>query len=564
MKKILIPIFCFCVVALALVIFLSYGASGELTTFLFLVLVLSWVYFAWQRKELLNSKKLEKAILDSAKVSVIVTDVEGLITHFSSGAEELLGYQSYEMVGKQTPEILHDLEEVVERNDELNKEFGEENAPGFITFVRRVYRDSKDERKWTYIKKDGTRIPVMLSVTPIYSSKKDIVGFLGVATDISEIENQKEQLQKARDEAQMANRSKSFFLANMSHELRTPLNGILGMSGLLKETELSEEQNDLNHYILESSEHLSSIISDILDFTKIEMGGITIKTKTIDLNEFNKNLEEAMLSLNRSESVQSKFEIEGNVPKFIDIDPIRLNQVLMNLLANAFKFTKEGIVSVKCTYQEGNLIYQIEDTGVGIEEEKISHLFSAFTQESEHMKREFIGTGLGLSIVRELTQLMNGTISVKSQKDIGSNFTVSLPASIGSEIVKEEEEIVEFNLDGVRILVVEDNDINQKLITKSLEKIGARVDVVVNGQLAVNQASENTYDLILMDYQLPVMDGVTATRKIREFNSEVPIVALTANAFEEDRRECLLAGMNDFLAKPITPQKLKKAIHKLL
>jgi PAS domain S-box-containing protein len=564
MKKLLIPIFCFCILAIALVIFAFYGASTGLTLLLIGALILSWGVGYRETQRALGAKKLEKAILDSAKVSVIATDVEGLITHFSSGAEELLGYKSHEMVGKQTPAILHDLDEVVERNKELNAEFGEENTPGFITFVRRVYRDAKDEKKWTYIRKDGTRFPVMLSVTPIYSSKKEIVGFLGVATDISEIENQKELLQKAKDEAQMANRSKSFFLANMSHELRTPLNGILGMSGLLKETKLDEEQRDLNEYIAESSQHLTSIINDILDFTKIEMGGIEIKKKSVDLNNFNKTLEEAMISLNKMESVKCSFIVEGEIPKVINIDPIRLNQVLMNLIGNAFKFTKEGKVEIKCAYKSGNLIYQIEDTGIGIEEEKISHLFSAFTQESEHMRREFIGTGLGLSIVRELTQLMEGSVSVMSKKGLGSKFLISLPAPIGTMVEKEEEDLTNIRLDGVKILLVEDNEINQKLIVKTLEKIGAKVNIVINGQLAVDEVYENNYDLILMDYQLPIMDGVTATKKIREFNNDIPIVALTANAFEEDRRECLLAGMNEFLAKPISPQKLKKALHKLL
>jgi len=558
------PLICLSLMGLELVFFFLYGPSVALTIALFITMVGCWFLNQWIQKKLVRDVRIEEAILKSARVSIIATDVDGMITHFSKGAEDLLGYQSYEMVGKQTPAILHDLDEVIERNKELNEEFNEENTPGFITFVRRVYRDDKDEREWTYIRKDGTRLPVILSVTPIYDRKNTIEGFLGVATSIFDLRTQTENLVKAKEEAMLANRSKSFFLANMSHELRTPLNGVIGMSELLNETQLNSDQKSLNKYILESSKQLGLIINDILDYTKIEMGGISIKYSPTNMELFNKSIEKIQASLNKTTSIQSEFTVEGEIPECLEIDSTRLTQVLTNLISNAFKFTKEGVVSVRCAYVDGKILYRIEDTGIGIDDDKLTHLFSAFTQESEHMRREFIGTGLGLSIVRELIQLMDGRISVDSKSELGSKFVVSVPADIAQSTQEEVEELIEFNFDGVKILLVEDNHINQKLIVKTLENVGATVDVVINGRDAVNQVAEVSYDLVLMDYQLPIMDGVTATKLIREFNADVPIIALTANAFEEDKRDCLLAGMNDFLAKPISPLNLKKAIHKFL
>lgn len=245
----------------------------------------------FMRQNLIKDVELEEVILKSAKVSIIATDTDGIITHFSKGAEDLLGYSAREMVGKQNPSIIHDIEEIVERTKELNEEFGENNPPGFLTFVRKVYRDDKDEREWTYIKKDGTRFPVILSVTPIYDSKKMIVGFLGVATDLSDIKKQRDMLFKAKEEAMLANRSKSFFLANMSHELRTPLNGIIGMSEILSNTDLDNDQKKTNQYIMESSLQLSSIISDILDYTKIEMGGMSIHPAPTLMESFNQKVQ---------------------------------------------------------------------------------------------------------------------------------------------------------------------------------------------------------------------------------------------------------------------------------
>ncbi|OIQ16850.1 MAG: hypothetical protein BM556_14430 [Bacteriovorax sp. MedPE-SWde] len=564
MRKVLIYTFLLSLLFLAGVSFVFYGATDWLVYSLFVSTFISWLYIFFKSGRNRASDEIERAILDSAKVSIIATDINGVITHFSKGAEDLLGYKSYELVGNETPAILHDVDEVIERTKVLNEEFGESNSPGFITFVRKVYSESKDENEWTYIRKDQSRLPVILSVTPIYSNKGTIVGFLGIATDISSMRRQNEELISAKNMALKANRSKSFFLANMSHELRTPLNGIIGMSDLLKDTDLSIEQKDLNQYIHDSSQQLGAIINDILDFSKIEVGGIEINKAPVNLKSFNASLDRIILSLNKTKNIKSSFIMEGEVPGGLVLDETRLTQVLTNLLSNAFKFTKEGSVILKCGYSEGNLIYQIEDTGIGIDQDKVSHLFSAFTQESEHMRREFEGTGLGLSIVRELLQLMGGAISVKSKKGIGSVFTASIPCEEIQDLNFEEEITEDIQLTGVKVLLVEDNLINQKLIVKTLEKVGAIVDVSLDGRDAVEKVRGGSYQLVLMDYQLPIMDGVTATKLIREFNNEIPIVALTANAFKEDKRECLLAGMNEFLAKPVTPGNLKKMIQKMI
>jgi len=256
MRKVLIYTFLLSLLFLAGVSFVFYGATDWLVYSLFVSTFISWLYIFFKSGRNRVSDEIERAILDSAKVSIIATDINGVITHFSKGAEDLLGYKSYELVGNETPAILHDVDEVIERTKVLNEEFGESNSPGFITFVRKVYSESKDENEWTYIRKDQSRLPVILSVTPIYSNKGTIVGFLGIATDISSMRRQNEELISAKNMALKANRSKSFFLANMSHELRTPLNGIIGMSDLLKDTDLSIEQKDLNQYIHDSSQQL--------------------------------------------------------------------------------------------------------------------------------------------------------------------------------------------------------------------------------------------------------------------------------------------------------------------
>ncbi|WP_034722311.1 response regulator [Bacteriovorax sp. DB6_IX] len=564
MKRFLTLLTCGVIISIELIIFLAFGSSDALTIALLISVTSSMGIHYFMRQNLIKDVELEEAILKSAKVSIIATDTDGIITHFSKGAEDLLGYSAREMVGKQNPSIIHDIEEIVERTKELNEEFGENNPPGFLTFVRKVYRDDKDEREWTYIKKDGTRFPVILSVTPIYDSKKIIVGFLGVATDLSDIKKQRDMLFKAKEEAMLANRSKSFFLANMSHELRTPLNGIIGMSEILSNTDLDNDQKKTNQYIMESSLQLSSIISDILDYTKIEMGGMSINPAPTLMESFNQKVQHLLETHNQNSKVRSEFVTNGVIPEYLMLDRTRMIQVLTNLISNAFKFTREGIVTVKCTYVDGNLIYKVEDTGIGIEESKVAHIFAAFTQETEHMKREFFGTGLGLSIVRELIQLMGGGVSVESTKDIGSQFLISVPAVETTSEVTFDSDFHEVNLKDLEILLVEDNTINQKLVVKTLESAGAKVSIAKNGVEAVDMTRDKDFSLILMDYQLPVMDGITATKKIREFKPDIPIIALTANAFEEDKRECLLAGMNDFLTKPISPKKLKWAIHKIL
>lgn len=502
--------------------------------------------------------EFEFAVLNSSRDSIIASDLDGVITHFSKGAEELLGYSKEEMIGLQTPAIIHDINEVIKRNNELNKLYNENNKPGFITFVRRVFELDKDENEWTYINKNGSRIPVILSVTPLKSKKGDIIGFLGIATDISKIKQNEIELKIANEKTMISSQAKTIFLANMSHEIRTPLNGIMGMAGLLKGTQLNDEQNSFVKYILDAGEQLQTILGDILDFSKIESGKIDINPKIVRTEEFNHLLQKVLEGFAKEKGLRYYFE-EETLPHHIYIDDGRLRQIISNLIVNAVKYTNQGEVRVLCYYKDSNIIYEVRDTGIGISKENLRDLFEPFMQVN-HELRNAGGVGLGLSIVKQLVELMDGKIEVESELYVGSTFKVTIPAGEREEVVEESDFDIKNTLIGNKILVVEDNKINQKVITKILEKAGANIEVANNGREAIEKVAREKFNAILMDYQMPELDGPSATKEIRKFNKEVSIIALTANAFEDDKNECLLAGMNDFLSKPVNPKKLIQAI----
>ncbi|EQC45558.1 PAS domain S-box protein [Bacteriovorax sp. Seq25_V] len=502
----------------------------------------------------------ENAILTSARVSIIATDLNGVITHFSKGAENLLGYSKEEMVGKQTPAIIHDVSEVVKRTKELNAELDENAEPGFMTFVRKVYQEDKDENEWTYIRKDGYRFPVILSVTPIKNKRNNIIGFLGIATDISQTKERERELELANQKALESGQVKTRFLANMSHEIRTPLNGIIGMGEILVGTKLDHEQESFVKYILSSSEQLQILLNDILDFSKIELGSISLNKKISRIDTFNTDIKSILAAFTKDKRIRANF-IEKELPISVKIDEHRLRQVLSNLIVNACKFTQEGKIEVISSYDDGCLIYEINDTGVGIDAQYLEKIFQPFTQLENNDNRRFGGIGLGLSIVKELLDLMDAEISVESEIDVGTRFKVKVHCE--SFDFFEEEQFktsIASSLSNVKILIVEDNHINQKVIAKVLEKAGASYDVVQNGRDAVIAVKERNYDLVLMDFQMPELDGPNATKEIRKFNTDIAIIALTANAFEEDKKACLLSGMNDFVAKPVRPSALINTI----
>ncbi|PKQ65474.1 hypothetical protein BZG02_00255 [Labilibaculum filiforme] len=386
------------------------------------------------------------------------------------------------------------------------------------------------------------------------------------------LEKKNEELIIQKNKAEEATRSKSLFLANMSHEIRSPMNGILGLSKLLQQSELDSEQKDMLDVITRSGENLIQIINDILDYSKIEAGQIEIENIDFDIRKLSDTIFQLLNYKASERDIDFKIEIDELIPKLIVGDSFRLNQILMNLTNNALKFTQNGsvILSIKCIEKTDDcvsLFFSIKDTGIGISKEAQKKLFREFTQSDKSITREYGGTGLGLAISKNLAQLMGGKIIVKSDLGIGSEFMFEL--SFGykeiQEIMTEDQNIIPPS--NLSILVAEDNPINQKVVTLTLRMMGLSCDIAKNGLEALEMYKKDRYQVILMDMQMPVLDGISATKKIRAFEQSETIVepayiiALTANVFIEDKQRCIEAGMNDFISKPFKEDGLRKILN---
>lgn len=501
-----------------------------------------------------ESEEKFRDIFESFQDIYYRTNLKGQIQLISPSVKELMGYEPYEVIGKR----LTDFYEITNSDRNLSDELFT------IGYVKNYERNIKS--------KFGTIIPTISNVRLIYNRKNHPIAIEGVARDISSIKETSEELRNAKELAEKSLKVKQLFLANMSHEIRTPMNGIIGMIDLLNTSKLNEEQKDYVTTIKRSSETLLTILNDILDLSKLEAGKMQLRPSPISIENTIEKLFALFQNLANAKNIVLEYEVDEDVPMYINADETRFLQVLSNLTSNAIKFTEKGSISIIVKKAGKKRIkFVVKDTGIGISKENVRTLFNSFSQVDDSSSKSFSGTGLGLAISKEMAKLMGGTIGVKSDLGIGSIFWFTIEAQPVDKIglVKSFNETEEDYFKGFgkivpKVLLVDDNPINQKVASQILLKAGCTVDVAPNGMEAILKVIEYTYDIIFMDIQMPEMDGITATKKIKDLRIKklAPIIAMTAYSMEDDKERFLNAGMDDYLPKPIKSETIVKIIRK--
>jgi len=497
----------------------------------------------------------------SAPIGIFRTDDCGEVLYTNRKWTELSGRSMEHTVGRGFMQAIHPAD-----RDRLGSSWTAAVRAGVEFDDQHRVRRPDGEIRW-----------VRVRAAPQRDDSDRLLGYVGTIEDITESRRSREILEHAKNAAESASRAKTEFLANMSHEIRTPMNGVIGMTEILIDTDLDDQQSHYAGQVLRSARSLLSVINDILDYAKVESGRMTIESIPFDLHE----LVDDVIAMFRDGASDKGLDLSSDIPASIAAwfigDPTRLRQVLINLVGNAIKFTADGYVAVraeKITEDQAGVLFRIvvEDTGVGISSEHIGHIFERFTQADASTTRRFGGTGLGLSICNQIVELMDGSIDVESKLGRGTRFSVLL--HLERAVVPEDHAPDHCGPRcGVRhaaptnVLLAEDDAINREVARLLLSKLGCTVDVATNGREAVKMVLEGGYDVVLMDCQMPELDGYEATREIRRAcgcQRSVPIIALTANAMEGDRETCLAAGMDDYVSKPVSSDGLREAIDRCL
>ncbi len=524
----------------------------------------------------LEIEKLKRAI-NQAPVSIVITDINGTIEYVNPFFSEITGYSFEEAIGN-NPRILK-----TSHNDKLYKD---------------LWSTIKNGKPWEgeflNKKKNGELYWEKAFIGPVFNNKGEIINFVAVKQDITQLKKIQTDLENTLKQLEISNKVKSEFLANMSHEIRTPMNAIIGFIDLLLDTEINETQKRYLELLKNSSKHLLRILNDILDLSKLEAGKMEFEETNFSLRRMIQN-EVSIFSKKASEkNIKLKFNIENDVPDCLIGDETRISQVIKNLLNNAIKFTEKGEIGINVSLiykntEKCKIEFEIYDTGIGIPEDKIDNIFNAFSQADSSITRKFGGTGLGLTISTKIVKAYNGDIWVKSIEGKGSKFFFTLELkyqknNLPESFTNEKTESNEISFENAKVLVVEDNKTNQILIGEILKKLKINADFAENGIKAVEKLSKKNYDIILMDWHMPEMDGVETVEFLRDIekgklvkhnkipyklirllkNKKFTIIGLTAAALIHEKEFLLEKGFDDYLSKPVNKNDLIKILKKYL
>lgn len=494
-------------------------------------------------------------IIANMNLGLIEVDNNQMIQYANQSFCDVSGFEADELIGKNPSQLFL----YGENNMKFLEEQIELRKKGVSSVYQLPVKNKRGEIRWWAI-----------SGAPNYDDQGNLLGSVGIHLDITDQKKLEEELKLQRAKALEASKAKEVFLANMSHEIRTPLNAIIGFLRELKRAGVSGSQQEFLDYSYNASQHLLSIINNILDISKIESGEMLLENKNFSLKESIENVITILKPKAREKGLMLTTSFSDKLYPVFKGDPSKIEQVLYNILGNALKFTNQGKIAVDCKVLQ-DLPHQqtfsivITDTGIGMSEEYVRSIFKKFNQEDSSISRKYGGTGLGMSITKELIHLMKGEIDVKSEKNVGTSITIQLVLHKGNEklnrdVSAEKQHIV---LDGIRVLLVEDNELNQLVAENSLKHYNCLVTKADNGRIAVELLEKEQFDIILMDIQMPEMDGIEATQILREnMGVKTPIIALTANAFKSEIDKCISIGMDDYITKPFAEESLINIIEK--
>jgi PAS domain S-box-containing protein len=533
--------------------------SGVIVALILVVIYLTQFHtrFSKKSKKLLETEQKYQTLFNSANDGILLIEKYRFVD-CNYKALEIFGTSKDELIGA-TP-------------DQYSPEYQPDGSNSYdksIDIIDKSIAGEKQYFEWKHIRKDGEEFHAEVSVNKVNIASREMI--LAIVRDITPHKLLEEKLIKAKNKAEESDRLKSAFLANTSHEIRTPMNAIMGFSRLLQSENLeSAKRIDYTNNIIEKGEQLLQIINDIIDVSKIEANQLNINKSRFSLNSLMDEIYNEYFEDNKeNQKVVFFLEKEAKNSNFICMDQNRLKQILHNLLSNAFKYTDEGKIEFGYKLQDKDtILFFVKDSGIGIDKEKQPFIFDSFRKSDTSSTRLYGGTGLGLSISKALVELMGGEIWVESNLNKGAAFYFTLPyepAHKVNEPVKTEKEEQEYLWENKTILIVEDDVLSFEYLKEILKETKASILHAKDGQSAIEQCKSNTtIDLVLMDIQLPGIDGNTATKKIRVFNKDLPIIAQTAYALEDEKNKILEAGCNDYVSKPINEKNLYRKIHNYL